>query len=302
MALFNSIWDDFKYSLRAGNMVTKLVVVNFAVFVVLKLIWLILGGFTLGHPQGLYYRLLDFLWIPADLNKLMWRFWTVGTHMFLHDEFWHLFNNLIGLYLFGTIVGDLVGDRRILPLYLICGFVGGAVFVLTAQFASLGMYALGASAAVMGFGGAALILAPEYRVPLLLLGSVKVKYIVLVLVLLDLASVAGRMGTGGPAAHLAGFVMGCFFVYRLRDGKDMTEPLNTLIDRIRMLFTGQKRPKQPVFKPKRGGAQSKPHNVSDKHDLSHQEKLDAILDKIKANGYDSLTQEEKAFLFEASKK
>lgn len=309
MALFNSIWDDLKYSLRTGNMVTKLVVINFVVFVALKLIYLLLSGFTFGHPEDLavlYDKFLGYISIPADLSRLLWRFWTVITHMFTHDGLWHLLNNMVGLYLFGSIVGDLIGDRRVLPLYLLCGMAGGAVFVLTAQFTYIGTTALGASAAVMGLGGAVLILAPDYRVPLLLLGEVKVKYIVLILVLLDIVAVAGRIGTGGPAAHLAGFAFGCIFVYRLRDGKDMTEPVNNALDALWRMVSGKwdkaRKPKQPILKATKGGGNAKPHNASDKHDLSHQEKLDAILDKIKANGYDSLSQEEKSFLFDASRR
>ncbi len=112
MALFNSIWDDLKYSLRTGNMITKLVVVNFAVFVITKLAYLILGGFTLGNPESLYRVGLDYFCIPASLSTLLWQPWSILTHIFLHDAFWHLFNNLIGLYIFGSIVSDLIGDRH----------------------------------------------------------------------------------------------------------------------------------------------------------------------------------------------
>jgi membrane associated rhomboid family serine protease len=284
-------------------MVTKLVVFNFAVWVALKLLYLLLSV-TNGD---LYGRLLDYLWLHADLPTLAWRFWGVVTHMFLHDSFWHLASNLIGLYLFGTIVNDLVGERRILPIYLLGGLMGAFVFVVTAQFfLGVGAHALGASAAVMALGGAALILAPDYRVPLMLLGGVKVKYIVLVLVLLDLVSVAGSYPAGGHAAHIAGFAMGCFFVFQLRDGRDWALPVNNLLDRIKRLFSAKPRPKHqrpktsPPMRASFGGA--KGSSRSDSDDRPFQEKLDAILDKIKAQGYESLTQEEKDFLYEASQK
>ena len=73
MAIFNSIWDDLKYSLRTGNMVTKLVVINFAVFVIMKLAYVLLGGFTLGYPDGLYVKVLHYLCIPASLATLLWQ-------------------------------------------------------------------------------------------------------------------------------------------------------------------------------------------------------------------------------------
>lgn len=312
MALFNSIWDDLKYSLRTGNMITKLVVINFAVFVILKLVYLILGGFTLGNPNGLYSVGLYYLCIPASLTTLLWQPWTLVTHMFLHDAFWHLVNNLIGLYIFGSIVSDLIGDRRVLPLYLMGGLAGGVFFIISAQLGVLDTsgYALGASGAVMAMGGAALILAPDYRVPLLFLGAVKVKYIVLVLVLLDLTAIAGHYDSGGPIAHIAGLILGCLFVYQLRDGKDWAESLNRLFRKATEAFNyktvsgnkSQRKKKPGAMTATFVGKTKKAHHVSDEQDLSFQRQLDVILDKIKQTGYESLSQEEKDFLYEASQK
>lgn len=307
MSLFKSIWDDLKYSLRAGNMVTKLVVVNFAVFVLMKIIYLALRLFTMGNGEELYSNALIFLCLQSDPWSLLLHPWGMITHMFLHDSFWHLFNNLVTFYLFGRIVSDLIGERRILPLYLLGGLAGGLTFVITAQFfLDVGSYALGASAAVMALGGAALILAPDYRVHLLFLGSVKVKYIVLVLVLLDIVAVAGTYPAGGHAAHIAGFATGCFFVYQLRDGRDWAIPINNFFAWVGGLFSSRAKPKfprpknAPTMRATFGGG--KGSSSSDKKDTSFQEKLDAILDKIKAQGYESLSQEEKDFLYEASQK
>ncbi len=307
MSLFKSIWDDLQYSLRTGNMVTKIVVINFAVFVTMKLIYLALSIFTMGKADELYNDLLVSLCLQADLGTLVWRLWGIGTHMFLHDSFWHLFNNMIILFLFGRIVSDLIGERRILPIFLLGGLAGALVYVITAQFfLSVGSYALGASAAVMALGGAALILAPDYRVQLLFLGSTKVKYVVLLLVLLDIVAIAGTYPAGGHAAHIAGFGMGCFFVYQLRDGRDLAVPINNFFAWFLGLFSARPGPKFP--RPKKappmratfGGA--KGNRSSDTSEGSFQVKLDAILDKIKAQGYESLSQEEKDFLFEASQK
>jgi hypothetical protein len=143
-------------------------------------------------------------------------------------------------------------------------------------------------------------------VHLLLLGAVKVKYIVLVLVLLDLVAIAGTYPAGGHAAHIAGFGMGCFFVFQLRDGRDWAIPVNNFMTWFGRIFSSKsrqkfKRPKNaPSMRGQFGGA--KGEGKSDAHDLSFQEKLDTILDKIKAQGYESLTQEEKDFLYEASQK
>lgn len=312
MALFNSIWDDLKYSLRTGSMITKLMVVNFSVFVLVTLVHLIMGGFTWNQPdmQGAFDDVLHYVCIPGDLNRLVIQPWSLITHMFLHSALWHLVGNLISLNIFGNIVGDLIGDRRVLPIYLLGGLAGGVFYLISAQIGILdtSRFALGASGAVMALGGAALLLAPDYRVGLLFLGTVKVKYIVLVLVLLDLTAIAGKYDSGGPIAHIAGFVLGCLFVYQLRDGKDWSEPVNKILKRIGAVFSGRPTIKSNSKKKKAGPMKvtfvgNKGNHASDQASAqSFQEKLDSILDKIKMSGYESLTQEEKDFLYEASQK
>ena len=94
MSLFKSIWDDLKYSLQTGNMVTKLVVVNFAVFVLLKLIYLALGIFTMGNGEELYSDTLIFFCLQSDPWSLLLHPWGIVTHMFLHDSFWHMLLNM----------------------------------------------------------------------------------------------------------------------------------------------------------------------------------------------------------------
>ncbi|MCY7330830.1 MAG: rhomboid family intramembrane serine protease, partial [Saprospiraceae bacterium] len=312
MAVFRSIRDDINYAFNNGNMVTRLVIINFAVFASVNifhfLLWLALGG-DRAHTNEVFNNTLNWLCMPGDWHQL-WRVWAPITSIFLHEGFWHFLNNIIGLYLFGKIVGDLVGDRRVLPIYLLGGLVGNALYLLSAQIPqfNVGYYALGASGAIMALAGTALILAPDYRVMLFLLGEVKLKYIVLVIVLLDLVGIANQSNTGGHAAHIGGFLFGCFFVYRLRDGKDMSEWVGRILDTIRGWFfrrprrhSASKRRPQPAMKATTFG-KAKGSNVSDLPTYSFQDQLDAILDKIKQQGYDSLSQEEKDFLYQASKK
>ena len=99
----------------------------------------------------------------------------------------------------------------------------------------------------MALAGTALVLAPDYRIMLFLLGEVKLKYIVLVIVLLDLVGIANQTNTGGHAAHIGGFLFGCFFVYRLRDGKDMSEWIDRILDTIKRGFSRRPR-RQPNLK------------------------------------------------------
>jgi membrane associated rhomboid family serine protease len=245
--------------------------------------------------------------MPSDWKELLSHLWTPFTSIFLHEGVWHLVGNMIWLSLFGTIVGDLIGDRRVLPIYLIGGLAGGLTYFLSANLSTtIGTHALGASAAVMAFGGAAIILNPDYRVGLLLLGEVKIKYIVLFMVLIDLVSVTGNQNAGGHAAHLGGFLSGILFVYALRDRKDWSEPINHFLDKLGQLLDAishrlsrRKSPKMKITYSKKNNSGK---TAPTREEMNHQEKIDAILDKIKQKGFDQLSQEDKDFLYNASKK
>ncbi len=312
MAVFRSIKDDINFAFRNGNMVARLVIINFAVFIAVNilhfLLWLALGG-DRAKTNEVFNEALNWLCMPGDWH-LLWRVWAPVTSIFLHENFWHFLNNVIGLYLFGTIVSDLIGTRRVLPVYLLGGLVGNALYFLSAQVPqfNVGYYALGASGAIMALASTALVLAPDYRVMLFLLGEVKLKYIVLVIVLLDLVGIANQSNTGGHAAHIGGFLFGCFFVYRLRDGKDMSQGVDKILDTIKGWFSNRprrqsahKRRPQPAMKATTFG-KAKGNSARDPETFSFQDQLDAILDKIKQQGYESLSKEEKDFLYQASKK
>lgn len=312
MALFDSVWDDLKHAFRTGTMVTRLVILNFIVFVAVNLAFVLVRIYTgLGGSSATdwYNTGLFAFCMPGDWRELLWHPWAIFTSIFLHEAFFHFLNNIIALYLFGTVIGDLIGDRRVLPIYLLGGVFGNVMYFISAHFFSfVGTHALGASGAIMALAGTALIIAPDFRVMLFLLGEVRLKYIVLVMVLLDMVGIASQLNTGGHAAHLGGFAMGCFFAYRLRDGKDLSVPVNNFLARLSEWLPGPRRRKpmtarrrkEPAFRTTMGGA--RPESRAEAHDLSFQERLDAILDKIKASGYENLTQEEKDFLYDASKR
>jgi len=233
--------------------------------------------------------------------------------MFLHQGIFHIFWNMILLYWFGRIIGDFIGDHRVLPIYLVSGIAGGLVYFITANLLAYGAgggYALGASAGVMGVAFAAATVSPNYIIRLLFLGDIKIKYIVAVLLLLDFVGIANQDNTGGHWAHLGGALFGYLFIIQLHKGSDWSEPINSFLNRISAFFhnlfgrlKGKQSKPRVKYKKVPSSPKSRKGNVaSDNVGLSHQEQLDAILDKIKESGYESLTSAEKEFLFNASKK
>ena len=293
--MFRSIAEDIRSSFDYGNMIIKLVIINVAVFVITAL----LNAF---FPEFYSSNILPYLALPGDLMTLLYRPWTVITHMFLHSGLWHLIGNMITLYWFGNIAGDLLGDRKILPVYILGGLAGAIFYLLSYQFLpNIGIYALGASAAALAIVFTAVATAPEYVVHLLLFGPVRIKFIGLVILFIDIIGTQSNANSGGHIAHLGGTLFGFWFVYLLRKGVDLSEYFHRFVD-----FITFKKKKRPVGKATLKVAhradnitrkQSK--NFVAKTDISR--RVDEILDKIKQKGYDSLTDEEKEVLYQASK-
>ncbi len=312
--MLQSILDDVKREFSYGNMVTRIIIINVAFFVFVHLVNITLylaGG---GQPSPFFREFIHFFSMSSDWKHILTHPWVIITSMFLHEGFWHILWNMLFLYWFGRIVGDFLGNQRILPIYLLGGVAGSIIYFITANLLIYGAegarFALGASAGVMAIVVAAGATSPDYVMRLLLIGDVKLKYIVGVLVFLDLIGIASDINTGGHFAHLGGAFFGWLFVRQLREGNDWGAPVNNLIDRIvnffRGLFSGQQRtrsrgPRVVYRNPVKKRAARKSDTKASPEELSHQERLDAILDKIKKSGYESLSSEEKEFLFNASK-
>ena len=148
------------------------------------------------------------------------------------------------------------------------------------------------------------VYAPDYKIGLLFLGEVAIKWIALVTVLISLFSLDGG-NAGGNIAHIGGAIVGAWFALRIKRGRDITRPLNAVIDACFGLFNGRSFT-MPKFKrssqsAKQGGAQQ-PISNNRPADLVSEEELDNILKKIKVAGYDALSDEEKDKLFKASRR
>lgn len=308
--MLQSIWEDVKREFSYGNMVTRIIIINVVIFILINLTGLFIKIGSGGDNTALFPQIIDFFSMSSSGWFVLTHPWVIFTHMFLHVDFWHLLWNMLYLYWFGRIVGDFIGNQRVLPIYLLGGLSGALLFFISANllYGSGHITALGASAGVMALVVAAGVIAPDYLVRLLFLGDVKLKYIVLVLVALDVFALGGDINTGGHIAHLGGVIMGWLFVRQLREGRDWALPVNMILDRMMHPFKWQARParRKPTMaykNPNRTRTTSrKASAASDVENTSEQERLDAILDKIKQSGYDSLSEVEKEFLFNASKK
>jgi membrane associated rhomboid family serine protease len=293
--MVQSIIDDIKAQFRYGNKIVQIILVNFIVFLTIVIIKAFSPG---GGSSEFFTTFFSWIALPSEGFSLLKKPWTLVTHMFVHQGFWHIAWNMLMLYWFGRIVGDLIGDRKILPLYFAGGIFGALFYLFFANVLGWHGIAFGASAAVMTFVVAAGFLAPEYNMRLLLLGDVKLKYIALGLVLLDLVMISESNNTGGRIAHLGGALFGGLYIYFLKEGTDLLSFIKLNTGDQRRHTTDRRAPMEVVHSRKN----SPQAPVRTKREESLQEKIDEILDKINANGYDSLSEEDKEILFRASKR
>lgn len=295
--LTGSITNDIKHQFSYGNMVMKLIFVNVGVF-------LFFGVFNLGsflfQNSSLYNLLLSKVEMPASLSTLLYQPWSVFTYMFLHTAFFHVLFNMLWFYWFGEIFVLYLGDKKILPLYILGGLAGAVIYLLAYNLlpvfkpqADISMM-LGASASIFAIVFAAATIAPDYEIRLMFLGSVKIKYIAVVSLLLDIINIPYG-NAGGYIAHIGGALSGYLYIKSLQGGFDFTSPFNKLFIAVANLF----KPKSSIKVTYKSETQKTEKTSRTK---GEQQKVDDILDKIARSGYDSLTKEEKDFLFNFSKK
>lgn len=305
--MFQPIIEDVKRTFQSGNMVSKLIIINVAVFLFVLIVGIFLKQ---GDPNAAAYQwFIKNLAVSSEGMTILRKPWTLITHMFLHEGLWHLAWNMLLFYWFGRIVGDFIGDRKILPIYILGGLAGILVYFIAAKLGVVGSsIAMGASAAVMAVISTAACLSPNYMMRLLIIGDVSIKYIVLFLIIWDLVGISAMDNTGGHIAHLGGVAFGALFVYLIRQGFDLADGFNEFVNQVKSIF--QKKEKKPKRSPltvkhsavKKSRSSSAKGSSKSDSPLPFEEKLDRILVKIKSKGYENLSDEEKEFLFQASKR
>jgi membrane associated rhomboid family serine protease len=291
------IWDDIKLTFRKGSNLTRIIYINIAVFFLISLIAVI--GFLLNNSD-ISGKALDLFSVPASLNALLLKPWTLITYMFTHKDIWHILFNMLWLYWFGRIFLEYLDERKLMAVYLLGGISGAMVYILSFNIfpAFSGMVsesvAIGASASVMAIVIAIAVYVPDYTVQLFLFGRIKIKYMALAIFVLT-SIMDFSVNSGGKLAHIGGAFFGYFYILNLRHGRDIGKGFNSIIDFFVTIFKPRKKLKVTYKK-------VTTEYEYNKIKTNHQKKINQILDKISKGGYDSLTKDEKETLFKESQK
>ena len=297
----SSFADDIKSPFKTGNSVGQLLVINIFIFLALVIFQFILtiSGFPPDESSSIFHSVVSWIAVPMHFNELLYKPWTFFTYMFVHYSLWHIFGNMLMLFVFGKIFQEYASSKRVFAVYMYGALIGALLALITYQFIPTfklhapADFMVGASAGVMAIVLAAATLVPDYALQLLLIGPVRLKYIALFVVVLDMIGVTYFDNAGGHLSHLGGALFGYVFVAQMKKGKDLSSGFNSFIFRLKQLF--QRKSKIKVVHKR--SISDEEYNLKRK---IRQEEIDEILDKISSSGYESLTKKEKEILFKAS--
>ena len=289
------IIEELKQNFKQGSNLTKLIYINISVFIIANLALLII---SFNNRQQAEEILNPWFSFPSDMNQLLLKPWTIITYMFFHVDIWHIVFNLIFFYWFGQIFLQYLDNKKLLSVYLLGGFSGAVVFSIAFNLYQVAFdpnlkgILLGASAAIMAVVIAISVIVPNYVVNLIFIGPVKLKYIALFYVVLDIISI-NKENPGGHIAHLGGGLYGFLFGLYYIKGKDTTRRFSNFLNFIFSIVKARRKMKVTYNKP----IDDLEYN---KRKVDNQKEIDRILDKIAKGGYESLTKEEKDYLFRSS--
>jgi membrane associated rhomboid family serine protease len=262
----------------------------------------ILYYLTQSTTTAFHYEILRWFIVPAKLSSLAVLPWTIFTYMFVHVGVIYTVITLVWLWVFGSILQDLSGNSKIIPLYIYGGIAGAIVFVaanyLIPSLRNQVEYSFmfGGNAAIMAIAVATTTLSPDYRLFKMLNGGIPLWILTLLYIVID---IAGSHGMGEQLAHLGGGLTGFLFILSLRKGYDWSLWMHKLYNWFLNLFNPDKpTPEREKIKEKvfynTGG--TKPFI---KRPVVTQQRIDEILDKINQKGFSHLSEEEKTILKKA---
>ena len=288
-----NIIDDLKLQYKMGGIVTQLIFWNVALFV---LPWLFFALLTL---LGVNIDYIHYVSLSSNPTHLLWKPWSLLSYAFFHSGIMHIIFNMIVLNFSGRLFMTYFTSKQLLGLYMLSAIFAGICYILVFYVLNINAPIVGASAAIMAILVATTTYYPLMELRLLIIGNVKLWHITAVIIIVDLMQLRSE-NMGGHISHLSGAFFGFIFIKLLQNGTDLSTVVTRIIDFFANLF--KKNTSTPFKKVHKNYSKPAVKSVSKivTKDKSQQQ-IDEILDKISQSGYDSLTKEEKEFLFKVGK-
>ena len=278
--------NDIKLRYKSGNIVEKLIYINFAIF----LFTLFISVFK-DLYRGQMNWVLEWFSLEDSFSSLLTKPWTIITYGFLHADFLHVLLNLITLYFIGNLFITYFTQKQLLNFYLLGTFSGGLLYIISHNYFPLfdgkSSILVGASAGISAIFIGITTYIPNYQLKLRFIGFVKLWNLAAIWIGLDILALSGT-NAGGHFAHLGGALFGFLYVNQVSYKKIK------IWGKIASLFKSKKH-LRTVYK------SGKKSNLNKSTSLTQQQ-IDGILDKISKSGYDTLSKAEKDFLFKQGRK
>ena len=285
--------DQIRFRVQQMNSAEKLILLNIICFIFplfLKTLF-----FLFAIPYGTF---ISFFELSSDWRTLFFRPWSIVTYSFIHSGFFHLFWNMYLLYFSSRLFLNLFSVKIFLNVYFSGVVVGAFTFLfsyaLFPAFQNAAPSMIGASAGVMGIFVFISTYSPDQEIRIIFF-NLKLRYLAIGFVLMDIIQIPYG-NAGGHLAHLGGAGLGFLYAQRLQNGIDIGLPFERFIAKTTDLF--KKKPTLRTVHKKNISRKTKSTVTSD---TLHQKQIDFILDKISTSGYESLSQKEKDYLFQAGK-
>jgi membrane associated rhomboid family serine protease len=290
-----NLLQDIKNYFNNNMVLYRLVLINVVVFIGIN--FFDLFSFLFGWNFSLDRLMRSFFGLEAGISNFIWKPWTIVSYMFLHDDIFHILFNMLFLTWTGKLFSEYLGNQKLSATYFLGGICGGLFYIVAYQifpaFANHDQAILiGASAGVLAVFFAAATLLPNYTTQLLFIGNIKLKFLAIIMFLLYAFSIPSG-NAGGHIAHIGGALFGFVSIKFLQSGTDITKWFSKLFS-----FKSRSRKNMKVVYRSNENADEIYLNKQ----RMTQENLDRILDKINRSGFDSLTADEKEFLYKASGK
>ena len=283
----NDIINKIKYRFKSANIAEQLIYINVALFLFTNL-FKAFASLMLWNQNLLF----DWFALPVEFQQYISSPWSLITYAFLHGGFIHILFNMIVLFYFGNLFLDFFSKKQFFNYFFLGIIGGGIIFMISySYFPALRdetTFLVGASAGVTAILVGLATKIPNYAIHFRLIGSVKLWYVAVGFILLDIIQLP-LSNTGGHLAHLGGALVGFLLTTQLQSTNNSTSTFSNVFK------SKKQKPLKTVYK------KSKTSSTNN-NDISKQRKIDTILDKISKSGYETLTKEEKEFLFSVGKK
>lgn len=300
MTFSQLIKDKLKY----GGWSVRIIMLNVLIFLLINLLYQFNTGFNVLQNKP-FSKLVDLIFVlPNTFPEIFQRPWTWFTHMFAHQDFFHLIFNMIWMYYGAQLFTQFLGNKRLIYMYVLGGLFAALAQTVAENFIPMYSYRqvyfsglLGASGAVYAVFIAIAFYKPKFEVMLFGLFKVKIVFIALFLVISDFLR-ATDFSNVAHIAHLGGATFGVIAISSLGTFDRFIkwfESFGSIFKggspamRSRMFMRKMKEPYVKHY-----------HKADEKYFETKKEiqvKVDAILDKIRQKGYDGLTKAEKEYLF-----